>query len=331
MSRTLQATDPTVADSEREEPTPLHAFIVGSSRSGTTWLQLLLAQHPLVATSQETHIFLKYVGRAMRVWHRDAAAQDGRRKVGLPSVIDDKVFRSACRSFTDTVFQAILDDTSGAACVVEKTPGHAVWGEEILSLYPEAAFIHVIRDPREVVCSLRSAGRSWGEHWSPTNVVDAVRLWRERVEGARSIGRLTFRYREVRYEDLLADTAGELTGILAFLDLPVEEGFCEETADACRIDRLREGSGSVHAPWSLSSEPAGFFRRGKAAGWRNELTRGELRRIEYLASPLMSELGYEPVTSSSKGRRPTRVALREVLEWRLKLVYDKAQGWLGRL
>jgi len=38
--------------------------------------------------------------------------------------------------------------------------------------------------------------------------------------------------------------------------------------------------------------PGGFFRKRQVAGWREELSRGEIRAIEHVAGDLMRELGY---------------------------------------
>jgi hypothetical protein len=247
-------------------------------------------------------------------------------------VIELDEFRSACRAFTDTVFGSVLAGTPAATVVLEKTPDHAPWAPEILSLYPDAAFVHVVRDPRDVVCSLRSAGRSWGRHWAPTNVLDGALLWRDRVEAGLRIRQLTSRYHEVRYEDLQRDAAGTLDGVCEFLGLPAEEGFSERAAEACRMDRLKSGGSGrdLATPWGMGTEPAGFFRAGRTGTWRDELTPGELRRVEYLASPLMSELGYGLV-GRSPTRRPLRVALREGLEWRHHRLYRTCRRWLQRL
>lgn len=308
-----------------------HLFVVGCPRSGTTWIQLLLAQHPDVVTSQETHLFLTYLRPMMRAWEKEELPP-GRRRVGLSSVLDRDQFRAACIAFIDAVFEPIVATRPTAKLIVEKTPGHGLVADQILEVLPGAAFLHVIRDPREVVCSLRAAGRSWGLNWAPTNVADGARLWSERIASGLSAGRLTGRYREVRYEELARDAGAVLAGVCDFLQLPVDADFCRDAADACRIDRLRNAGsgGGVVAPWQLAGEPDGFFRQGRTESWRDELTKSELRRIEHIASPLMADLGYEPETVPGRWR-PARLALREGLTWRLDRLYERFNNWLGRL
>lgn len=308
-----------------------HLFIVGSPRSGTTWMQLLLAQHPSVATSQETHLFSAYLGPLIRSWERERRLPEDRRPVGLTTVLGSEDFRAVCTAFADGVFDRVRAANPDAELLVEKTPTHVLMVKEILEVYPEASFLHVIRDPRAVVCSLRSAGRGWGRHWAPTNPADGARLWRRRVEAGLGIRRLTPRYHEVRYEDLAADAAGELARLGAAVGLDAGDEFCRKAARACEMERLRQGGRRrAVTPWRLGEEPEGFFRRGEPDGWKDELTRGELRRVEHLASPLMAELGYEPITAPTE-RRPLRVALREVLEWRLERLHERSRGIVERL
>lgn len=309
-----------------------HLFIVGCPRSGTTWMQLLLAQHPDVVTSQETQLFLSYMRPMMRAWEREEALPPGRRRVGLSSVLDREKFRAACLAFTDAVFEPIIAKRPEATLIVEKSPGHSLVADQILEILPDAAFLHVIRDPREVVCSLRAAGRSWGKNWAPNNVTDAARMWSERVEAGLSVAGLTRRYSEVRYEELSRDAAGVLGRVCDFLRLPVDADFCRDAADACRIDRLRKpgDEAGLESPWQIGGEPEGFFRQGRTEGWREELTKSEVRRIEHIVSPLMANLGYEP-ESALRRRRPARLAVREGLRWRMDRLYERCNNWLDRL
>ncbi len=67
-------------------------FVVGAPRSGTTWLQLLLAQSSNVATAQETHLFSGYLKSMLSSWDRDEATIGGRRQIGLPTLYPRREF-----------------------------------------------------------------------------------------------------------------------------------------------------------------------------------------------------------------------------------------------
>lgn len=284
-------------------------FIVGSPRSGTTWLQLLLAQHPAVATCQETHLFERYLAHLDRVWVREAElAQE--RDIGLGPLMSQTEFHGLCRSFATAVFDRI-EPGAEKSIVVEKTPGHVLSAPFIASVFPEAHFVHVIRDPRAVASSLVRAGKGWGSRWAPRGVATATAVWTEHVEAGLRIPDLTEAYTELRYEDLLAAGPDRLEDLARKLDLDVEPGWAEHAVEACSIDGLRTGESEARIPWKRA-EPEGFFGRGRAEGWRDDLSSGQVRTIEYMAGALMARLGYERATTGDS--KPFAVRKREVLE-----------------
>lgn len=272
-------------------PDPL--FVVGCPRSGTTWLQLLLAQHRSVVTTKESHLFDGFLGPALRSWKVFA---DDPREVGLSSLLPHSEFVDRLRCFARDVLGRIAGQEDRAAVILDKTPDHALWCEALLTVFPEAWILHLVRDPRDVVASLIDAGKSWGSGWAPTSAYHAAWSWCEHVRAARSASALTERHREIRYEDLHADTETEIKGLLEWLSLDAPPEFARRAAAETQIERMRRGE--TRAPWDLAEEPAGFVRRGGAGGWRSELSRSDVRVVEYLCAPLMEDYGYETEHSS---------------------------------
>ena len=286
-------------------------FIVGSGRSGTTWLQLLLAQHPEIATAQETDLFGSYLGSLERSWTGEAENPTPRR-VGLRNLLSDEDFYGVCRVFATRVVERILESKPGASIAVEKSPSHFRHAGLILKLFPEAHFLHVVRDPRSVVVSMQRAGGSWGRGWAPTSAYGCALRWIEAVQRASEIKTLTQRYREVRYEALLNDGPRELQAVFEWIGAPADEQYCGKVVEACSIENLQKASGDIDSPWELGQEPSGFYRRGEAASWREELTRTDLKTVEYLTRDWMARLGYPPATSHSR-RKPLRLVVREAI------------------
>ena len=132
-------------------------FIVGSARSGTNWLRRLLSQSPNVATGPETHLFSSYLRSLEDTWKRHKGTY-----VGLSHLITEDEFVEWMRGFAGLCLGRIAEGRPDARLVVEKTPKHGEYAADILRLFPDACFIHIIRDPRAVVPSLRAASRSWG-------------------------------------------------------------------------------------------------------------------------------------------------------------------------
>lgn len=285
-------------------------FVVGCPRSGTTWVQLLLAEHPEIACANiETYLFSRYLGRLHESWRneRGAAEAGGPRNV-LACFLGEDEFIALCRDFATAVFEKIRATRPGARVIADKTPNHAYPAAFILKVFPDARFLHVIRDPRDVFCSLRDAGASWGRRWAPTSPIAGARLWVRDVEAGLAVAALTDRYRELRYEALHADGPAELERLFRWLGVAADRARCEEYIERCRFARLRD-----------RAENKRFFRRGIAGGWSSELARSEVRLIEHIAGPTMARTGYErslPATPVP----PLRLRVRTAIErWRGRL------------
>jgi len=288
-----------------------HVFLVGCPRSGTSWLQLLLAQHPEVATTQETHLFNRYLSPLHQQWERFKAAKV---PLGGRLILSDDEFAGLSADFARKVLQRIADTNPSATVVLEKTPDHVRHAELILRLLPDAYFIHLIRDPRSVVSSLCAAGRSWGHRWAPRSVVPAANGWCRDVSLGRRIAQLTDRYTEVRYEDLSGERgAAVLDALLTWLGLPANDEFSARALAACQIDHLRQGGEGVRGYESLKRH-ARFFRKGTATGWKDDLSPKEVRVVEYLAGDLMQALEYQREIPAAKDSKPMRITVRNALD-----------------
>jgi hypothetical protein len=208
----------------------------------------------------------------------------------------------------------------GAVVIAEKSPRHALEAEFIQRVFPDALFLHVVRDPRDTAASLLAAGREWAP-WAPKSAIGAAKLWQDSVEGARRIAE-SGQYREVRYERLTENTAGELADVLAWLGVPLSAGDCEVAVQACSLERLAKEKVDSALPLPGEKSPTGFFRNGSSGGWRTELRSTDVRAIEHVCGDTMDVLGYE---RAAGGRRSLRVPLqravvrlREGIDWQLE-------------
>lgn len=284
-------------------------FIVGSARSGTNWLRRLLSQSPNVATGPETHLFSSYLLSLEETWRRHQGA-----RVGLPHLISEEELDHWTREFAELCLGRLAGARPNAGIIVEKTPKHGEHAARILKLFPGAFFIHIVRDPRAVVPSLRAASRSWGSSWAPGRVAEASRKWRRDVANAKAIPSLTERYTEARYEDLHANGVGEIMRLFAWLGDPVERAEAEAYVAASAFDKVRPKAGSEE------DVDAQFFRRGETDSWRRELSGSDIAIIERLTRKQMAELGYEPVA----GRRDRMAARARLQSYRLANKFAKA-------
>jgi hypothetical protein len=280
---------------------PRFAVILGSPRSGTTWLQRVLAAHPNVATPQETHLFALYLAPLFARWERqkrvsernlktiESGQADAGRLLGLATILDDVDVDIAARSLLESVIrrtvEAVADERDDIRVVVEKTPSNAEHTDLIERISPATRYIHVIRDPREVAASLIAASSDWGGRWAPRTADSAARMWVEHLEGARQVSAHTDRYIEVRYEDMRKDLPGQLTRILEFLDLP-SDGVVElakQQGEFAYKPAMRKRLGAE------TKEPAAFSGEGKV---RHGLSSSQQLIVEHRTAALRAELGY---------------------------------------
>ena len=244
-------------------------FVVGVRRSGTNWLQRILAAHPdAIAVPTESNLFSKGLAPLAGRFQHGA--------IGAPAVgrmyMERERFLDAVRDFCDAAFGGLLDVLApDARFLVERSPMDTAVLELIGDVYPDATIVHVIRDGRDVVRSLVS------QDWGPDSISEAASMWRDAVEHARRVGASLDGYHEVRYEHLLADCAG---GLRALFDAV---GF-DATPDAL-------ASAEIEARVSYNADPrAPQLAEGK---WRTSFSDDDLEAFMEVAGSTLADLGYD--------------------------------------
>lgn len=284
-------------------------FIVGASRSGTTWLQLLLSQSKRIATSQETHLFSGYLKSLGKSW---AVHSNDVRTIGLQSLFSDREFIEFKKLISDHVFSTVLRNRDSADIVLEKTPDHVYCWQEILELYPEAHFIHLVRDPRAVVASMRATGAEWRNPWAEAGIVNLSREWMSAVTAGRQLLLATARAREIRYEDIAGGGATWLRDLWAWLGVNESLNTAESAWSELSFNTLSRGTArQSYQPWNTSREPQGMWRKGEIDSWKDELTSQETATVEAICAELMRDYGY---ALSGTGRPPVRYRMYGAFE-----------------
>src|SRR4051794_29788794 len=119
-------------------------FIVGPARSGTSWLQTMLAEHPDIASPPETGLFVEFIGPMERAWQRHRAqldmalAQSTRMNVqGMATVVTAGDMVDWFRALYDVARRRVLDEKAGATRLLEKTPDHAMFLDLMWKVAPD--------------------------------------------------------------------------------------------------------------------------------------------------------------------------------------------------
>ena len=171
----------------------------------------------------------------------------------------------------------------------EKTPNNVMQMLALGDLFPEARFIHILRDGRDVACSL--IRMEWVEGTTrekvdyTQSISNAAQYWNKVVRWAREQmmhPSLAGRVIEVRYESLVADPEGNMREVLRMLEEPWDPAvLLPHLKD--RTEEARESSTDA------VSEPI----YTKAVGrWQTEMTPRDKAAFKVEAGVLLTELGY---------------------------------------
>jgi len=263
-------------------------FIIGSPRSGTTMLQILLGEHPQVSTTVELTLFKRYISPWLRMWDEEKGnSLQGRWNQGLPFVLEREEVVDFLKTFLATVYSKLQDRKQTATHVLDKHPANALFTPLIRDLLPHARFIHVIRDGRDVACSMVSAARQigFGTHTIPESAV----AWKRHVLAAREASRQEG-YFEIRYEAFLRDGVAAYRDVLDFCGLPYNDEWIAQTIENNTFEKMKAArrSGDV-----LVQARRAHYRSGRAGAWKETLSELDAFEFDRLAGDLLRELGYE--------------------------------------
>lgn len=282
-------------------------FVQGAPRSGTTWLALLLATHREIAGLQaESHLFEYGVNTLFDSYERRHPG------VNLPLLkpyLERRQLVDLARDFCDGVFLAMRARVSRGAeppFVVEKTPTSLQ--QQGLDLrrkrecYPDAWYLHIIRDGDAVTRSLMRA-----PFMNDRSAAAANRTWRECVALTRhSLGDHP-RYREVSYEELRADPAGIGRDLFEWLGVDSSEDVLA-TVRALSKERFSE-QGAVPPATGSAGDRDGA--RGRAAAAAREIAARARRKLLPADDPAAgwSPLAFEFVKALNEGDRKALQAI----------------------
>jgi LPS sulfotransferase NodH len=279
-------------------------FLVGCPRSGTTWLQKLLASHTKVRTGEESHFFSLYIGPQLRAWksqklhHFNAGVGHA---AGPPAYFREEEFLAILKKYVLELLRPLIDQLRPDELFLEKTPSHALFIPEIKELLPESRFIHLLRDPRDVVASLMAVSRSWGATWAPNDAKTAAAMWVQHVQAVQSSSRNLpdGDIYQVNYENLWTSPSDTLKDLATFLGLSWNEDAINMAVETNKADVMESGGTPIPVYGevgvrigTIAKLPNGFVRRARPNGWKSDLSKREQFKVWRSTRKTMAMLGY---------------------------------------
>ncbi|MER7501075.1 sulfotransferase [Nonomuraea pusilla] len=292
-------------------------FVIGCPRSGTTMLQLMLHSHPRMAVPPETR-FLVPVYYRRRSWGDLRAPQ--RRKALAEWIATERTtkFRELKIDKDEYVRQCVegpgsLGSIIGTAFRMyaerfgkerwgDKRPSYVKQVDMLLRLFPDAQFIHLIRDGRDCVASLKEMP------WFTLDSFHAVSTWAEAIDAGNRLRKSlpADTYYELRYEDLTDDPSTELKKICHFL---------EEDYSPAMISPREAASVAVplHKVWHSNTH--GEVTRSRVGSWANRLEDWEIAIAEHVLGDRLEANGYE-LTGAPKPSKEHVAAAQKTMQKR---------------
>lgn len=273
-------------------------FVIGSPRSGTTWLQRLLATHPEIQTGQESAIFNVNIGPQMRFFYRGLKSK---RDTGVGCYFTEEEFLKVMKKLLITFLEPMISPIQQHQFFLEKTPSHAIFIPEIVKLLPKARFIHILRDPRDVVCSLLAASKSWGASWAPKTADQAAKMWVKHVLAAHKTGQNlpNWQYTEIHYDRLQSHPVDTINSCCKFIGLEWSKDDISAAIESNRAGsgnnttQIKLGGEAAKQSGEIVQEPTDFIRTASSGGWRHELSIRQKYLVWRIVRRKMKEVGFD--------------------------------------
>ena len=262
-------------------------FVVGSARSGTTLLRLMLNAHPAVSVPPESRFVVELWRGSEEVdaettlaalsRHRQFASWD------LPiEAVRTQLARTGTVRYADVMEAAYraFAHLRGKPRWGDKTPRYVEHVPLLARLWPRARFVHLVRDGRDVALSYADVP------FGPKRVAESAALWATRVSLGVVHGRALGpdRYLEMRYEELVARPEDRARTLCDFLELDF---------DARMLDYARRARDAVLPRAARYNPHVTEPPRTDTRSWQHDMPPEHVEVFEAIAGDVLAMLGYE--------------------------------------
>jgi len=274
-------------------------FIVGSPRSGTTLLQCMLSTSPETFSLPETHFFCTILPESeirpdalltQKNFQTLSAGLLRKMHFTWPPATEGELAGMAGEQglAVKQVFAALASlharhsGKNGHLRLIEKTPYHVFYMDQILGYFPDACFLNIVRDPRDVVSSRLKMPTA-----AHQSVHQFAEDWLQCIRSAEDFAaRHPQKIHTIRYEDLVQNPEKELQDICSFSDLTYTPAMLSAFAgnfDSCTLPG--------HEPWKDEIRTGAILNRSGV--WKERISSSQAEIITAAAGEKMPGYGYQ--------------------------------------
>ncbi|MCP4171573.1 MAG: sulfotransferase [Fuerstiella sp.] len=268
-----------------------YIFVGGSQRSGTSIAQQILCQHP----DANPYVFESSFLRQLVCCYSEARSNFNNNH---KSYFGDL---QGLRNFNCGVVQAFLEQVNvrlgNHSHLILKEPHLTLVWPHLYELVPQAQFLMIVRDPRDVIASMVQVGarqKAAGQYYEFVNR-DMPRLCRHFLsfyEPSFSVQDENFKNQlaVVHYEELVNDPKQMLQEIASFTGISFDQIDTEQTPDTGHVQPQTTTS-ALYSPW-VTEVSGQKLSKGRVGNYLNVLTPSEVAQVEEHCSEFFEWFGY---------------------------------------
>jgi hypothetical protein len=256
-------------------------FVVGTPRSGTTLLQAILVNSGIFFPMPETHFFSRV---AYGVPERNLSKEDRQKILHILTkkvrIEIDETIIWRLQSKID-IFEYIIGtyNREQKKTFLEKTPRHVFFYQEIMKYYPDARFVCLIREPKNIISSQTT------KTTNPEKSIARISLLYNKI--ARSI--LELRKNDnvllTRYEDLTNEPEQTTRSVFEFLNLPYDPSVVNNVA-------APPGIVLPHETWKDRNLQLNKIQENDPDKWQAALSEYQANVVNWITKSYASKFGY---------------------------------------
>lgn len=264
-------------------------IILGVGRSGTTLLRVMLDRSSEIAIPYESFFVTPLAHRHGRRPNLDDFVDDLGRFYQLyewgisPDDIRPRLREGMTTGEAIAAVFEVYAEHEGKPRWGDKTPLYMQHLPLLEGLFPDALWIHLVRDGRDAALSFLELPEGFsGKTWAlPRTAAQFAARWRTEIRSARRLGaHVSARYLELRYEDLVTEPERELRRVCEHASLSFEPGMLDHT-------RVSEAA-QMPEHKNLAQPPTPGLR-----DWRSQMSREDALAFEEVAGDTLRGAGYE--------------------------------------